>query len=183
MLAFIFPIAFMFYEFQTFKEVQGIIIGLAIVLLGWSYYLFVVYRVHQIIQIRYDNQYDVSPNKAAFNHLIPFYNVFWLYKWSSSLFSFIEQKEKRVIAKKYAVIGSLMIGPPISRFDSAIGLAFTAYGLMILIREINQLDQPQKIIVVSENKIKDQLEYVCSACGADTVFGQKQCTNCGEVFD
>ncbi len=45
------------------------------------YYLMCVYRFHSVLRRQSSGAYSVKPSQAAFFHLIPVFNIYWLFAW------------------------------------------------------------------------------------------------------
>ena len=91
---------------------------------GLIYWLFCVHRLHKILEEMTHGRYPISPGEAALKHIIPFYNLYWLFKWPGELSEYIN-RQGRVRMISGAVIGAMLLLATLSRiFDGAIGLAF-----------------------------------------------------------
>lgn len=53
----------------------------ALVILGWAYWFYCIYRTHKVLAEATDGAHPISPHKAVWFHLIPVYNLFWVFKW------------------------------------------------------------------------------------------------------
>ena len=93
-------------------------------LAGSIYWFFCVYRLHKILAELTRGRYPISPGEAAWKHIIPFYNLYWVFKWPGELSDYLTRRG-RVKIISGAVIGvMLLLGFLIARFfDAAIGLA------------------------------------------------------------
>jgi hypothetical protein len=56
-----------------------------IVILGWAYWLYCIYRLHRVILNPTNGAHPVSPDKAVWFHLIPIYNLFWVFRWTNEM--------------------------------------------------------------------------------------------------
>jgi hypothetical protein len=140
-LGYLFCVVFIGYEFLLPDVSNELAIRLAIALFGWVYYLYIVYTIHEVVEIRYTHRYDVSPTKATFLHLVPIYNFYWLYKWPTKLFDYITNREERGFFNQQMVVALILGGPLLSRFDFAVGYACTTTGLLLLINGMKELIQ------------------------------------------
>jgi hypothetical protein len=104
-------------------------IGLA----GWIYWLFCVARFHTVLQEVSRRHYPISGSEAALKHIIPFYNLYWIFQWPSEMSDYLSQRGRvRMISGK--VLGLfLLISLLTSRFfDGGLGLIGTfAVGMYI----------------------------------------------------
>ncbi len=62
----------------------------AIALGAFCYWLFCVHRLHRILNAIAPGDYPISPAQAAWFHLIPLFNLFWLVRWPYRLSNFIK---------------------------------------------------------------------------------------------
>jgi hypothetical protein len=58
---------------------------------GDVYWLFCLYRFHAILKHLSFGTYPISPANAVGFHFIPFYNVYWVFKWPTELVRFLKQ--------------------------------------------------------------------------------------------
>ena len=104
--------------------------GLALVVLsfgGGIYWLTCIQRFHTILRqisprVAGEPTYPITPGQAVGYHFIPFYNLFWLFKWPMTLTSFLQENSKvRMIPG--ALLGLLAFLGVLARlFDGALGL-------------------------------------------------------------
>jgi len=96
-----------------------------IVLAGWIYWLFCVHRFHKILGEMTVNRYPISPGEAVGKHFIPFYNLYWLFAWPSTLSKHINSRG-HVQMIPGGLIGFLLLVSLLLRYlDGAFGLAVT----------------------------------------------------------
>ncbi len=133
---FVFAIAFLSAEFADlildFDKQSLQIIFVLLVLGGWIYWLFCVHRFHKILAEMTGHRYPIQPGEAVGKHFIPFYNLYWLFVWPSTLSSHLNQAG-RVNMLPGGLIGFVLLVSLLLRYvDGAIGLALTfAVGLYI----------------------------------------------------
>ena len=135
-LGFVFAIAFLVTEFADlvfeFDKQFLQLVFVMIVLAGWFYWLFCVYRFHKILAEMTTHRYPIQPGEAVGKHFIPFYNIYWLFAWPSTLSSHLNQAGQ-VNMLPGGLIGFVLLISLLLRYvDGAIGLALTfAVGLYI----------------------------------------------------
>lgn len=66
-------------------------------LVGWFYWLHCVSRFHQVLndispRVGGVPSYPYTAHKAALWHLIPFFNLYWLFKWPMEMVNFLRQR-------------------------------------------------------------------------------------------
>ncbi len=59
---------------------------------GLAYWLYCVYRLHAVLRLIPGWNHPISPGRAVGFHLIPFYNVYWIFRWPLEVANFIEWK-------------------------------------------------------------------------------------------
>ena len=92
---------------------------------GGIYWLACVYKIHKILEELTRGRYPYSPVGAALRHFLPFFNIYWLFKWPMELSDYLASKG-RVKMIPGAVIGLLLLLAMILRLlDGAIGLTVT----------------------------------------------------------
>ena len=58
---------------------------------GYVYWLFCVQRIHKIIEQFTTGMHPISPSKAVGFHFIPFYNLYWIFKWPNEVSNFVNK--------------------------------------------------------------------------------------------
>ncbi|MBN3038987.1 MAG: hypothetical protein JW869_06200 [Candidatus Omnitrophica bacterium] len=56
---------------------------------GFIYWLICVNRIHKVIYSLTGDTYPITPGRAVWFHFIPFYNLYWIFKWTSEAVKFI----------------------------------------------------------------------------------------------
>jgi hypothetical protein len=136
---FAFAIAFLVAEFiEVFleKDQESFrLVFVMIVLAGWAYWLFCVHRFHKIMAEMTRGRYPIQPGEAVGKHFIPFYNLYWLFVWPSTLSSHLNQAGQ-VNMLPGALIGfGLLVSLLLRYVDGGVGLAVTfSVGLYISAR-------------------------------------------------
>ena len=110
----------------------------AAVVLGWAFWLYSLYRLHAALA-RADASYPVSPARAAFFHLIPLFNLYWVFAWTKSLSKLAGQRSIIIskVGPGIALCFSLVIAytgliPPSGVLAHALALAITLFTGMYL---------------------------------------------------
>lgn len=118
------------------------------------YWLICVYRIHEVL-IKEDNSYPITPSKAAWYHLIPFFNLYWIFKWPFELGKFVNQRkppsERSPVLEMSGIF--LLIGLVAGRFVSgtiAMVVVFTVG--MYFNRKIASVVGLKKIEPIAEEK-------------------------------
>jgi hypothetical protein len=92
-------------------------------ILIFIYYLMCVYRFHSVLRQQTNGDYPVKPPEAAFYHLVPLLNLYWVFEWPSKFAGYVNaERAIKVVPGSVcgvAFILSLLIG---RFFDTAIGM-------------------------------------------------------------
>ena len=56
---------------------------------AWFYWLWCVHRYHDIMTSVPGYRHPISPAQAVARHFIPFYNLYWVFKWPSEIATFV----------------------------------------------------------------------------------------------
>ena len=55
------------------------------VMIGWAYWLYCIYRTHRALAKATNGAHPISPGAAVWFHLIPLYNLYWVFKWPNEM--------------------------------------------------------------------------------------------------
>ena len=134
-LLFICEVVFVFMDLEeTNLTIAVTLIGLP----GMIYWLFCIYRIHKILAELTNNRYPISPAEAAVKHLIPFYNIYWVFAWPAELSNFLNRRGRVSIISGY-VIGTMLLLSLLARtIDGAIGMAFVFGVTMYVSSKVKQ---------------------------------------------
>jgi Co/Zn/Cd efflux system component len=143
-VGFFFPGAFMAAEIveifstgleEELSNVEVSIPMIVIAVAGWAYWLFCVYKFHKVLDEMSRGKCPVMPGLAAFGHIIPFFNLYWFFKWPSELSSYLKSRGGVQIVSGYFIGALLLIFVLTTRwFDAGIGLA----GLFAVVAYVNR---------------------------------------------
>ena len=105
---------------------------------GWIYWLVCIHRIHKIMAELTHNRYPISPGEAAGYHLVPFYNLVWIFKWPIQLSEYLNQRGRvKMIAG--GLIGTLILLSLLLRFvDGSIGMLCMFAMLMYVSAKVKQ---------------------------------------------
>jgi hypothetical protein len=62
-------------------------------ILGFFVWLDCVGRLHRVLARVTNGKYPISPVRAAGIHFVPFFNVYWLFRWSSEVMKFVNRRD------------------------------------------------------------------------------------------
>jgi hypothetical protein len=106
-----------------------------IVLAGWVFWLYWVYRLNQAVARATENKYPVSATKAVGLFVVPFYNLYWTFSWTKAIAKSLQRPDgKRIPTGSTGLlfciallVAILSIVPPGAVLANA-----TALGLILL---------------------------------------------------
>jgi len=75
---------------------------------GWFYWLFCVYRYHDVITDIPGYNHPIAASRAVAFHFIPFYNFYWVYRWPSAIAEFVNWRTQSKTMKGW-VPGSFVL--------------------------------------------------------------------------
>jgi hypothetical protein len=90
---------------------------------GWIYWLFCVHRLHKILAELSGGRYPIEPSTAVGYHFVPFYNFYWLFKWPTTLASYLNERGRTRVVNGNLLGALLLVSALLRLFDGAIGLA------------------------------------------------------------
>jgi hypothetical protein len=91
---------------------------------GGIYWLVCIHRIHKILAELTRNRYSISPLEAALKHIIPFYNLVWIFRWPAELSKYINGRGRVNIISGYGIGTMLLLALLLRLFDGAIGMTF-----------------------------------------------------------
>ena len=124
---FVFAAAFFVEGFVAiFLELDQIVARAVLILLslsGWIYWLCCVSRFHTILREISRNHCSITNAEAVGKHFIPFYNLYWLFKWPATLTDYLD-KRGRVKIVSGNVLGAILLLSFLTArfFDAGVGL-------------------------------------------------------------
>ncbi len=125
---FLFAGAFLLAEFvevaQGIEDTSGSL-TFAVSLGGMIFWLHCVHRFHQILGQLSLDPYPISPGAAVGWHFMPFYNLYWIFKWPIEFSKFIRAHGPVTVLPGGIVGLLLLLSLLINRIiDGAIGMAY-----------------------------------------------------------
>lgn len=91
-------------------------------LVGLAYWLFCIHRFHRVLRESSGGAYPISPARAAGFHLIPFYNLYWLFRWTNTAAGLVNARISSAFMRRGWTGGLLLAGFVLARFDAGLGL-------------------------------------------------------------
>ena len=90
---------------------------------GGVYWLVCVYRYHVVMQHVPGWKHPISPARAVGFHFIPFYNLYWVFKWPQEIARFVNWRFSQPVMKPQ-MVGLMVFAAFLMRFlfDPGLGL-------------------------------------------------------------
>lgn len=90
---------------------------------GAIYWLYCVYRFHDVMAQIPGYNHSITPWRAVAMHWIPFYNLYWVFKWPSEIATFVNWRMQSPAMKGWIAGLLVLLSVLVGRFvDGAIGL-------------------------------------------------------------
>jgi hypothetical protein len=87
---------------HTYVSYHLVILSIAA---GWGYWLFCIHRVHDVMAKATNGEHPVAPKRAVWAHVIPVYNLYWVFKWPNEIANSIYKSSYQVISDRgYGIV-------------------------------------------------------------------------------
>jgi hypothetical protein len=108
--------------FVGFRQQDLVSLAAVISLGGWFYWLYCVYKYHDVMGSIQGYNHPISPGRAIGMHWIPFYNLYWVFKWPSEIATFVNWRTQSPRAMNGIIPGLLvLVGVILLRVDGFVG--------------------------------------------------------------
>ena len=82
-------VLFLFAEIAAAVAEKGFEYVMMLALVAWLYWLYCVYKFHDVMENIPGYEHPISSNRAVAMHFIPFYNLYWTFKWPREIATFV----------------------------------------------------------------------------------------------
>ncbi len=89
---------------------------------GGVYWLVCIYGIHVALKFAPGWQHPISPARAVGFHFIPFYNLYWIFRWPKEIAVFVNQRLQTKAMKPVAVGLAILAALVLRIFDPGFGL-------------------------------------------------------------
>jgi hypothetical protein len=111
-------------------------------LVGIAYWLFCVHRFHRVLAESTGGSHPISPGRAAGFHLIPFFNLYWIFRWTNAVADLVGARITRARVR-HGWTGVLLLAAfVVSRFDAGFGLLLVFAVIHVIRRDIRRATEP-----------------------------------------
>ncbi|HEV7683287.1 MAG TPA: hypothetical protein VGO68_14255 [Pyrinomonadaceae bacterium] len=99
------------------------VVLVVIALAGWIYWLLCVSRFNNILREVSRDRYPITGAEAVGKHFIPFYNLFWIFRWPTAMSDYLNRRGRVKMVSGYLLGAILLVSALTSRFfDAGIGM-------------------------------------------------------------
>ncbi|MFH1638887.1 MAG: protein kinase, partial [Chloroflexota bacterium] len=99
---------------------------------GLIHWTFGVYLIHRRLQQLTGNKYPITSAESFWYHAIPFYNLYWLFKWNMELSKFVNVQNKNKMASG-KLLGGLLLGLILLRKLDTILFMLPMFGITLYV--------------------------------------------------
>lgn len=89
---------------------------------GGVYWFVCIYRYHVIMNAVPGWSHPISPARAVGFHFIPFYNLYWVFKWPKEIAAFVDLRLRQPVMKPVAVSVAVLAALILRILDPGLGL-------------------------------------------------------------
>jgi hypothetical protein len=114
----------------------GTVLFLLLWLGGLAYWLVCVYRIHKVLAEAASGAYPISPGRAAGFHLIPVYDIYWIFHWPNQIAKFLNARAGSVKMPVGWPGFFLLLGFCLKSLDGGLGLLVMFGVLLYMQRKI-----------------------------------------------
>jgi hypothetical protein len=90
--------------------------------LGGVYWLVCIYGIHVAMRFAPGWKHPISPARAVGFHFIPFYNLYWIFRWPKEIALFVNQRLQTKVMKPVAVGLAILAALVLRILDPGFGL-------------------------------------------------------------
>jgi len=109
-----------------------------ITIIAIVYWNVCVYKIHKTVFIMADNCYPISPARAVGFGFLPFYNIYWMFKWPAETIHFIKHRSNTKVWGP-AIPGLLfLLSGSISAILGALGIIIEFAVLTYLVKKLKE---------------------------------------------
>jgi hypothetical protein len=102
------------------------------------YWLVCVHRYHAVLAHVPGWQHPITPARAVWFHLIPFFNVYWVFRWPRALAVFVNHRMNAHVMSLWTTGASLFVALVCRVFDPALGTAMLFFMCSYISRHLKR---------------------------------------------
>lgn len=96
---------------------------------GGVYWFVCIYRYHVILALVTGGKHPISPARAVGFHFIPFYNLYWVFKWPKEIANFVNSRVRANMMRPTPVGVAVLAALVLRIFDPGFGLILLFFPL------------------------------------------------------
>jgi hypothetical protein len=108
---------------------------------GTLFWLFCVYRIHQVLADVTDSKYPIGPIKAVGFLLIPYFNIYWMVKWPKQIADFVNASACGVHMARFWPGFFFLFGICLAFLDLTLNFLVIYSTFFYITRKLGQVDQ------------------------------------------
>jgi hypothetical protein len=139
-IGFFIALAFIFLEILELliSDIDFHYILSIILISGFIYWLFCLQRIHKIFAEVSKNVYPINPGSLVAGHIIPFYNIYWIFKWPIELSNFIRAHTDVSIISGWVLGLLLLLSLLLNKIDSGFSLICIFAIVFYIAKKVNK---------------------------------------------
>jgi hypothetical protein len=102
------------------------------------YWLVCVHRFHVVLAHVPGWQHPITPARAVWFHLIPFFNVYWVFRWPYAVALFVNHRMNAHVMGLWTTGASLFVALVCRVFDPALGTAMLFFTCSYISRNLKR---------------------------------------------
>jgi hypothetical protein len=102
------------------------------------YWFTCVYRYHVVLANVPGWSHPVTPNRAVWFHLIPIFNLYWLFRWPYAIAVFVNQRMNAPVMSLWAAGASFLIALLCRVFEPALGTTMLFFTCAYISRQLKR---------------------------------------------
>lgn len=107
-------------------------------LAGFVWFCICIYKIHKVLLSMADSCYPISPARAVGFGFIPFYNLYWIFKWPGEIIHFVSSRSGIATWSAWVPGILLLLSSVADRVVGGLGLLVDFMVLSYLVRILKQ---------------------------------------------
>lgn len=107
----------------------------------YLYWFFCIYRVHVVLREATGSAYPIGPVKAVGFSFIPFFNLYWVFRWPNAIADFVNANSSVRMRRVWPGIG-LLAGLLLIRVAGELAVAVDFTVMLYIVRKLARIFPP-----------------------------------------
>ena len=161
-IGYIFAVVLFLYEiFETVNNPRSVHkispVLWIIAISAWIYWLFCVRSMHRIIAQFTNGKHTISPSEAMWFHLLPLFNLYWIFKWPNEISNFVNKRLATKSMSKgwpgFFLLISIFLGRAVDKSLGLIGIFAVGAYINNKIHSVVKLEHSNPVTTEPNNRI------------------------------